>query len=527
MLPIALAMSGCSQTNYTPNTAVTPPPAAPASLIVVHASPDSPNLNVDVQDTNGNSQGLAPILDVGFGAATPVFQLPLGTYVLNVDELLPTGGGLTASPAATSPLLSGIGTDLTTANAQTVVFVAGSNAAISNLSVTAAYAASGNANVVIAYVAQAPGPYDVYVTSPTATIADSTPAVRGLNLLGTRTATVSLSAGSVPYRVRILDSFHTLIFDSGTANSLTFPSGGAVVLAILDNAQPGTGISPFILGEYSTSLSQTFVDASSTSTAKFVNAAPQLGFNVDAAVDGTVPLSAANIALDTAGAGCGLAAGTPTIDFFATGTSTALPELETIVTLLASNKTFIATGLGTSGAAGNSLSTLIFNNDARPRATEARVKFINAAPSALFGDGATYAVNLYISQAGTVADTDIQAGSVPPSAYAADANAGDGSIIPAAVPFGSEASFPDADYLNVDSEPADGSLYLQPYLELPAGSYDIRIAVTNTDGTTQTIVGEQDAVSFAAGNVVSIIATDPAPPSSTYGLINLDNVSCP
>jgi hypothetical protein len=136
-------------------------------------------------------------------------------------------------------------------------------------------------------------------------------------------------------------------------------------------------------------------------------------------------------------------------------------------------------------------------------------------------------VNLYIAAAGTVTNTDIQAGSVPASAYAADANAEDGSIIPSAIPFGAEATFPDADYLNVDSEPTDGSLYLQPYLELPAGSYDIRIAVANADGTTQTIIGEQDAVNFAAGNVVSIIATDPVPPSSTYGLINLDIVSCP
>jgi hypothetical protein len=517
-------MAGCSQKNYTPDTTVTPPPAAPASLIVVHASPDSPNLNVDVQDASGDSQGLAPIFDLGFGAATTVFQLPLGTYTLNVDELLPTGDGSTPS-SAIRPLLNGVSTDLSAANTQTVVFVAGSNAAVSSLAVPAVYAASGSANVVIADVAQATGPYDVYVTSPTATIADSTPIANGLQFKGASTAAANLPAGSTPYRVRVTDQSHTVVFDSGAADSLTFPSGAAVVLALLDNVQPGA--SPFMLGEYSASRVQTFVDAQSTSVGKFVNAVPQLSVNLDAAVDGVAQPGASNLAFGSSGSACALVAGQPTIDFFGAGSSIGSTDLEAVVALLASNKTFVATGLMTSGTAGNGLSTLVIDNDARSRATEARVKFVNAAPSAVFGDGSTYAANLYISAAGTVTNADIQAGSVTPSAYAADSTAGDGTIIPAAIPFGGEATFPDADYLNVDSEPTDGSLYLQPYLELPAGSYDIRIAVANADGTTQTIIGERDAVSFAAGNVVSIIAIDPAPPSSTYGLINLDNVSCP
>jgi hypothetical protein len=370
----------------------------------------------------------------------------------------------------------------------------------------------GSASVgVVDAAGAAAGSYDVYLTAVNASLSDAAPVAAGAGY-GTIAGDALYPAGSSQYRVRVTDAgTQTVVYDSGTDNPVTFASSATVLVQLLDNPSTVSGSSPFFVGVYDGMNNKTYPDAAHpVAVAKFANAVVGSTLDVGFDIPGSDPLAFSTVSSGLAYGGthyeCSIARqGELTVDFLQSGAVQA--NLESGVNpALDTNTSFIASG--TDVASGQ---TFRSSNDDRARANEARIKFFNASPS-------NDPVNVYIAAAGTYSSSDISSGDVDASAYA---DSGDGSLQPAPVAYGAEATFPDAN-ASADPEPTDGFLYLQPYLELPAGSYDVWVTSPNDDGKTQTILLSQTGLALANGDVRTLIATD-----STSSLVSLDNAQCP
>lgn len=222
----AAALATLSACNNSSDPVVVPPPPPPpppvvvdATLRVIHASSDAPNVNVLVG-------GEAVIEDLAYAQSSDNFDLPPATYNVAVQAILP--GDTTAT--VIGPL------DLTLAEATNYkVFAVGSVAGetLEPLVVTSDVKAlaAGNVRLQVVHAAAAAPTVDIHVTAPD----DALGAALATLDFKESTGAVDVPAGN--YRVRItLPGADTVVFDSG---ALELAGGTDLVVAAINNRLSG------------------------------------------------------------------------------------------------------------------------------------------------------------------------------------------------------------------------------------------------------------------------------------------------
>lgn len=201
-----------------------PPPPPPSSVVdatlrVVHASSDAPDVNVLIG-------GYPAITGLSYGQSSENFPLGPNTYNVAVQAILPG----TATPNVIGPL------DLTLAEATNYkVFAVGSVAGstLEPLVVTSDVKAlaAGNVRLQVVHAASAAPTVDIHVTAP------NDPLGSALATLDFKGFTQALDVPAGDYRVRItLPGQSTVVFDSGT---LSLAGGTDLVVAAINNRFSG------------------------------------------------------------------------------------------------------------------------------------------------------------------------------------------------------------------------------------------------------------------------------------------------
>lgn len=222
----AVALATLSACNSSSDPVVVPPPPPPppppvvdATLRVIHASADAPNVNVLV--------GGEPVIEnLAYAQSSDNFNLPPATYNVAVQARLP--GGATAT--VIGPL------DLTLEAATNYkVFAVGSVAAatLEPLVVTSDVEAlaAGNVRLQVVHAASAAPTVDIHVTAPDGALGAA------LATLDFKQSTGAVEVPAGDYRVRItLPGQDTVVFDSG---ALELAGGTDLVVAAINNRLSG------------------------------------------------------------------------------------------------------------------------------------------------------------------------------------------------------------------------------------------------------------------------------------------------
>ncbi len=211
----ALLLSACSGSN---KQTIAP---ANASVRVVHAAPDAPAVDVEL---NGSSA----INNLDYGKASDAIAAKPGALNVVVRGRLPG----TARPTVIGPA------DITlAAGGVYAVMAVNTVASIEPLVITRETSAVSSANVRLQVVHAAPAApaVAVYVTAPGADLASSTP-------VGSVSFKESLAAATVPagdYQIRVTPAGANapVIFDSGT---VALAGGSDLLVAALQNTGPGS-----------------------------------------------------------------------------------------------------------------------------------------------------------------------------------------------------------------------------------------------------------------------------------------------
>lgn len=219
-------LTACNSSNETlvipppPPAPPTPPPAiVDATLRVIHASSDAPNVNILVA-------GQSVVEDLAYAQSSDNFNLPPATYNIAVQARLPGNSAATVI----GPL------DVTLAEAKNYkVFAVGSvaGASLEPLVVSSDVKAltAGNVRLQVVHAASAAPAVDVHVTAPN----DALGAALATLDFKQSTAAVDVPAGN--YRVRItLPGQQTVVFDSG---ALELAGGTDLVVAAINNRLSG------------------------------------------------------------------------------------------------------------------------------------------------------------------------------------------------------------------------------------------------------------------------------------------------
>jgi hypothetical protein len=195
-------------------------PAADASVRIIHASPDAPAVDIQLN-------GSPAVTDLDYGQATDAIVARSGALNVTVLGRLPG----TARPAVIGPA------DITLAPGGAYAVLAVNDvAAIEPLVVTRETSTVSTSSVRLQVVHAAPAApaVAVYVTTPGADLASSAPvgsfAFKGV--LGAATIT----AGDYQIRVTPSGASSPVIYDSGT---VTLAGGSDLLVAALENTGPG------------------------------------------------------------------------------------------------------------------------------------------------------------------------------------------------------------------------------------------------------------------------------------------------
>ncbi len=254
----AAVMATLSACNSSSDPVVVPPPPPPppppvvvdATLRVIHASSDAPNVNVLV--------GGEPVIEnLAFGQSSENFDLAPATYNVAVEALLPGD--------ATATVIGPV--DLALAEATNYkVFAVGSVAqdTLEPLVVTSDVAdlAAGNIRLQVVHAASAAPAVDIHVTAPDAALGAP------LDTLDFKEFTGAIDVAAGNYRVRItLPGQDMVVFDSGP---LELAAGTDLVVAAINNRFSGD--SPVsLLAVTPTGESLDILDANTTASVRVVH----------------------------------------------------------------------------------------------------------------------------------------------------------------------------------------------------------------------------------------------------------------
>lgn len=214
-----LALSACDNDN---NVDFNNPVEEDFKLQVVHASQDSPNVNVLV---NGNTA----VTDAPYKTASSRLDLDADTYTIEVDGITPDGDVTVIGP-----------TDIDFMEDQIYTIIAANvTASIEPIIITQPDVAppSGQVTINAIHAASNAPTVDIYLTAPDADISSATPTV-------TLAYTDSLGPTDVAsgdYQIRITPTgSKDVVYNSGTVN---LEAGSVINLAAITNTT-GTGDNP-------------------------------------------------------------------------------------------------------------------------------------------------------------------------------------------------------------------------------------------------------------------------------------------
>ena len=213
----ALAMAACDDDDPVS-------PQAQAQVRVVHASPDAPNVDVQVDNatvlSNVPFKGSSPFLNVNAGGRN--LKVRAAGTTTTVIDATPT---LTAGKAYTV-----LATGRVASIAPLVLEDNLMNPAMGNIKLRLVHAAPGAGNV------------DIYVTSPTADIATASPTVPNVPF---RAASAYLEVPAGTYRVRITPvGTKTVAID---VNNVALTSGQIRTAVAVDAVGGGAPLSAILL----------------------------------------------------------------------------------------------------------------------------------------------------------------------------------------------------------------------------------------------------------------------------------------
>jgi hypothetical protein len=399
-LTAAVLLAGCDNDD---DVAQPPVSTTPAKLRVIHASADAPNVNV----LAGTS---TLVSNLAFKAASPFQDVAPGVATVRVNGILP-GSTPTVIGPVNLPLESNIAYS---------VLAIGDVAAIAPLvipeTITPVPAGSARARVVHA-AADAPQ-VDVYVTAPTALLAQSVHLAR--LAFGEQSGQATVPAGDYRIRVTAANNPNAVVFDSGT---VALATGSDLFIVAVENTGPGTAPISLVVSTGTTSFE--ILDAATPAQLRVIHASPDapavdvvVNNNFGAPVLEDVPFPAFSGYM-TLPAGAYNVKVTP-------ANNAGVIVIDADVTLDA-GKRYSAYATGTLA----SIAPYVLVDDNRPVATAAKVRIVHAAPSA-------GRVDVYVTASG-----------------ASIANA---SPALTNVPFRAESG----------------------YLSLTAGSYDVTVTPTGT-----------------------------------------------
>ena len=251
---LSLSLTGCwlDDNDNDPLPEPPPPPVVVnASLQVVHASIDAPDVNV-------NANGSAAVTGLSFAQASEVLSLAPATYSVAVDAILP--GDSTAT--VIGPV------DLTLAEAMRYTVFAVGKVADETLEPivvtgTTADVAAGKIRLQVVHAAASAPEVDIHVTAPDAELGSP------LATLMFKDSTDYVEVDPGQYQVRIaLPGTDTVVFDSGSLDLST--AGTDLVVAAIDSRFSGESpVSLLAVGQDGSEID--ILDANATSSVRVVH----------------------------------------------------------------------------------------------------------------------------------------------------------------------------------------------------------------------------------------------------------------
>lgn len=432
-----LVLAACSDSNN--NNRADIPLVSTFQLQVLHGSPDAPAVNVSINNTQQFS-------GVDYKQGSRRLTYAEGTYNVSVDGLVPGG---TANV---------INADVPFAGDSIYTIVAANSVAAIEpivLSQPSTPVSAGSARLFVLHGAASAPEVDVYVTAPGADLAASAP-VGTFEFRGTL-GPVEVAAGTYQIRVTAAGDAGAVVYDSGDVD---LADGNDLVVAALPSTSASALSSPITLvaltGQGSlelrsidapTGLRVGHLSPDTGAVDILVNGEEYLGSVPYPAVTGIVPLPADTYEVtitgeDNPGA---IAFGPANLD-------------------LASDTWYSVFAVDFNA----NLAVEILTDDARPVATNAKVRIYHASPTA-------QDVDIYVVAPGTDITT------VDPTL--------------SNVPFRANTG----------------------YLALPEGDYEVTVTPT---GTKDAAIGPAP-ISIVNGGVYTAIARDPLPGEAEFGLIVL------
>lgn len=434
----AMVLAACDSDNNSNNNAE----EEFFALQVLHASPDAPAVNVYVD-------GAEVLSDVDYKDGSAQLGLPVREqpYSIQVDGIVPDGDVTVIGPA-----------DLEFA-ADTVYTIAAVNG-VANIepvviSQPDTAVGAGAARLFVLHGAAAAPAVDVYVTAPDADLAASAPV--GSFSFKETIGPAEVSAGDYQIRVTPAGDPAAVLYDSGT---LTLVAGDDFTIAAVPDTNATAVTSPITLVALTGGGSVELRDVNSVTGLRVGHLSPDTP-NVDVVVNGDVYL--ADVPFPAVTDVAPLPADTYNVAIQAAGNPGVVPIGPVDLTLEAGTwYSVLAVDYF------NAIEPLILTDDARPVATNAKVRIVHASP--------------------TAQDVDI---------YVTAPEAGIAEVDPtlSAVPFKANTG----------------------YLALPAGDYDVTVTLP---GTKDIAIGPA-TISIADGGVYTAIARDPLPGQMEFGLIVL------
>jgi hypothetical protein len=352
-------LAGCdNDDDFVPPAATpAPPPLASPQVRFIHASPDAPNVNVVAPAASATL-----VADLQFKEVSPFAPLDIGVASVAIDAIVPGGTARVLGPVNVT--LGGGG--------EYSIIAAGEAATLAPIVVSRPIStvAAGSVRANVVHAAPNAARVAVYVTTPDAVLAQSTPL--GTFAFGESLGPVTVASGNYRVRVTLPNDPGTVVFDSGTA---TLPSGADLLIVAVENTD--TGAAPISL-LVATGANSSFEirDVATPAELRVIHASPDAP-----AVDVVVNENSANPVLQD-------------VPFQAVSGYLAVPPGTYDVKVTAANNPgaividadlALEAGRQYSVFATGTLATIapyVLTDDNRPVATAAKVRIVHTAPSA-------------------------------------------------------------------------------------------------------------------------------------------------
>ncbi len=440
-----LALAACDSDNNNNNRNNQPPPQIDRTFVeVFHGSSDAPAVNVTF---NGNEI----LSDVDYKTGSGITDFVPGTYTVTVEGILPGGNAAVIGPV---DLTFDVDTVYTVAAVNNVADIEA--VVISQPDVPVA---AGSARLFVLH--GTPGatgtlPVDVYVTAPGADLTMEAPT--GTFDFKETLGPVEVPAGDYQIRVTLAGDPAAVAYDSGT---VTLNDADDLRVAAVPNVSGGPAAVTLVA--LNSAGSAELLDVNTPTGLRVGHLSPDTG-PVDVLVDGGVYLGGvpypAVTGIDA------LPAATYNVQVTPEG-NPGVVAIGPVDLTLEAGTWYSVLAVDFFNNIGN---PLILSDDARPVATNAKVRIIHASPTA-------QDVDIYVTAPGA----DINNEDPTLTAVAFRANTG--------------------------------------YLALPEGDYEVTVTPT---GTKTAAIGPA-AITIANGGVYTAIARDPLPGAMEFGLIVLED----